>query len=283
MSSSSNNPFVRAWRYLKSLLHGKLDQWEDPEIIINEAVREMKDSQIKNREMAVQAITQRNNLQKEVDNQERTVADLEKKAMMALQGGNRELAKQFLKEKATYEQTLGSMRENLIRANDSVEKVKVAIRSEEERLRQRTSEALALKANLKQAQIQNKLNKALDTFQFSETENNWSAAKERIASLQSEADARAEISGTSIESKMRDMELTQMDVTVDQELAELEMKMNNNPAMRYQTTNQPQQIQTVGGGGAPASNGAGNGAGASVPESDLDRQLKELEERLGKK
>lgn len=175
--STSSNPFVRAWRYLKSLLHGKLDQWEDPEIIINDAVREMKESQIKNREMAVQAITQRNNLQKEVDNQERTVADLEKKAMMALQGGNRELAKQFLKEKATYEQTLGSMRENLIRANDSVDKVKVAIRSEEERIRQRTSEALALKANLKQAQIQNRLAKALDSFQFSDTESNWSAAK----------------------------------------------------------------------------------------------------------
>lgn len=277
--STSSNPFVRAWRYLKSLLHGKLDQWEDPEIIINDAVREMKESQIKNREMAVQAITQRNNLQKEVDNQERTVADLEKKAMMALQGGNRELAKQFLKEKATYEQTLGSMRENLIRANDSVDKVKVAIRSEEERIRQRTSEALALKANLKQAQIQNRLAKALDSFQFSDTESNWSAAKERIASLQSEADARSEITGTSIDSKMREMELTQMDVAVDQELAELEMKMSNNPALRYNTSN-TQQIQTVGGGTAPNN---GNGTGASVPESDLDRQLKELEERLGKK
>ncbi|MCX6381977.1 MAG: PspA/IM30 family protein [Armatimonadetes bacterium] len=277
--STSSNPFVRAWRYLKSLLHGKLDQWEDPEIIINDAVREMKESQIKNREMAVQAITQRNNLQKEVDNQERTVADLEKKAMMALQGGNRELAKQFLKEKATYEQTLGSMRENLIRANDSVDKVKVAIRSEEERIRQRTSEALALKANLKQAQIQNRLAKALDSFQFSDTESNWSAAKERIASLQSEADARSEITGTSIDSKMREMELTQMDVVVDQELAELEMKMSNNPALRYNTSN-TQQIQTVGGGTTPNN---GNGTGASVPESDLDRQLKELEERLGKK
>ena len=36
------NPFARAWRYFKALLQGKLDQWEDPEIILNEAVREMK-------------------------------------------------------------------------------------------------------------------------------------------------------------------------------------------------------------------------------------------------
>ena len=46
------NPFVRFWQYFKSLLHGKLDQWEDPEIIINNAVREMKESQRTNRELA---------------------------------------------------------------------------------------------------------------------------------------------------------------------------------------------------------------------------------------
>ena len=36
------NPFKRLWRYLKALIHGGLDKLENPEIIINEAVREMK-------------------------------------------------------------------------------------------------------------------------------------------------------------------------------------------------------------------------------------------------
>ena len=58
----------------------------------------MKENQIKNRELAVQAITQKNNLQAEVDKQERLAADLENKATRSLQAGNRELAKQFLKE-----------------------------------------------------------------------------------------------------------------------------------------------------------------------------------------
>jgi hypothetical protein len=71
-----------------------------------------------------------------------------------------------------------------------------------------------------------------------------------------------------------------MDVSVDQELAEMELRIAN-PANRYtSTTNNVQQVQSVGGGGA-ASNGAGGGG--NVPESDIDRQLRELEERLGKK
>ena len=85
------NPITRLWRYLKALMSGKLDRWEDPEIILNEAVKEMKENQGKNRELAIQAITQRNNLQSEVDKSTRLVAELEKKAMVALQGGNREL------------------------------------------------------------------------------------------------------------------------------------------------------------------------------------------------
>src|SRR5579871_1767721 len=242
----------------------------------------MKENQIKNRELAVQAITQKNNLQAEVDKEERLVAEYEKKATIALQGGNRELAKQFLREKALNDQTLGSLHTNLAAATEAAEKVKLAIKGEEERIRVRTAEALAMKANMKQAQIQIKINKALDQFQFSENENQWTHAKDRIQSMQSEAGARAEVANTSMDAKLREMEVSQMDVAAEQELEQLEqrMAMGGSPASNYTTnTNNVQQIQTVGGAG-----GNGNGSGSTAaPESDLDRQLRELEERLNKK
>ncbi len=65
----------RMMRYLRALIMGKLDELEDPELMINETLREMKENQIKNRELAVQAITQKNNLQAEVDKLERSVTD----------------------------------------------------------------------------------------------------------------------------------------------------------------------------------------------------------------
>jgi phage shock protein A len=269
------------WRYMRALIMGKMDEWEDPEIILNEAVREMRENQIKNRELAVQAITQKNNLQAEVDKEERAVADLERKAVTAVQAGNRELAKQFLKEKAMHDQTLESMRGNLASAIDASEKVKVAIRQEEDRIRERTAEALAKKAQLKQAQIQIKINKALDQFQFGDTDQQWTRANERITSMQSEASARAEVANTSIDSKIREMEVSQMDVEADKQLAELEAKMalGGSPAASYTTAN-VQQVQTVGGGAVPAT---GNGGAGSGQESEIDRQLRELENKLNKK
>ena len=276
------NPFVRAWRYFKALINGKLDTLEDPEIILTEAVREMKENQIKNRELAVQAITQKNNLQAEVDKEERLVAEYERKATLALQSGNRELAKQFLKEKSLHDGTLNSMRTNLLTATEASEKVKVAIKQEEERIRERTAQAMVMKTNMKQAQIQIKINKALESFEFGHADNNWVAATERIQGLQSEANARNEMLSTSIDSKMRDIQVSQMDVEAERQLEELEAKMSlgASPANNY-TTNNVQQMQTLGGGvmNGNGSNGsaASNGAGA---ESDIDRQLRELESRL---
>lgn len=129
-----------------------------------------------------------------------------------------------------------------------------------------------MKANMKQAQIQIKINKALDQFQFSDNEQQWTGAKERIQSMQSEANARAEIANTSIDSKLREMEVSQMDVEADRQLAELEAKLalGASPATNY-STNAVQQVQTVGTGGA-------NG---SAQESEIDRQLRELESKLG--
>jgi phage shock protein A len=268
------NAIKRLFRYLKALLNGTLDKLEDPEIIINEAVREMKENQIKNRELAVQAITQKNNLQAEVDKEERMTAELERKATIALHSGNRELAKQFLREKAMHDQTLQSMRTNLASATEASEKVKLAIRQEEDRIRMRTAEALAMKANMKQAQIQIQINKALDGLQFSEPEQQWTHVQERIQSMQSEAQARSEVAGTSIDARLREVEVSQADVEADRMVSELEQKLSlgTSPANNYSTaTSTVQQVQTVGG--------AGNNGGAQ--ESEIDRQLRELEQKLG--
>ncbi len=272
----------RMMRYLRALIMGKLDEIEDPELMINETLREMKENQIKNRELAVQAITQKNNLQAEVDKLERSVTDLENKATRAVQAGNRDLAKTFLREKSIQEQTLGTMRTSLAQASESSEKVKIAIKADEERMKVRAAEALAMKTQMKQAQIQITINKALDGLQFSDTEQDWNKATERITTMQSEANARAEVASTSVDARMREIEVSQMDVEADRQLEALEAKlaMGGNPASRYNTT-EVQQVQTLGGGTTSTSSSNGTSGASTAPESDIDRQLRELESRLG--
>ena len=252
--------FRRFFRYLKALIMGKLDQWEDPEIIINESLREMKENQIKNRERAVQAITQKNNLQNLVDQEEKLTRNLEAKATMAVQQGNRELARQLLREKGMHDSTLTQLRASLAQAEGTSEAVKTAIRREEERFRVKTAEALALKANMKQAQIQIEINKAIDGMQLDETAQSWDRAEERIRTMQSEASARAEVAKTSVNSRLDALDDQQIDVEADKALQELEAKL--------------------GLGAAPITTSTTTTAVTTAQESDIDKQLRELEQKL---
>lgn len=250
----------RIFRYLRALIMGKLDQLEDPQVIIDESLREMRETQIKNRERAVQAITQKNNLQKLVDDEERAARNLEAKAALALQQGNRELAKSLLRQQAQHLKALEQMRVSLKQAEETSQAVKLAIQRDEERVRQKMAEALALKAHMKQAEIQIAINKALDGMQMDDATQSWDRAEERIRNMQSEAAARAEIASTSMANKLATLEDQQVDAESDRMLAELEAKL--------------------GLAGAPAS--PSQPVSVDAAEDDVDRQLRELEQKLAR-
>ncbi|MEP6754824.1 MAG: PspA/IM30 family protein [Chthonomonadales bacterium] len=246
--------------YVRGLVFGTLDKWESPEVILDQAVREMKEGQSKNRERAVQAITAKNSLAALVDKEEKSSRSLEAKATTALQQGNRDLARVILREKGTHDASLESLRASLKQAEETSEQVKIAIRREDERIRAKTADALRLKANLKQSEIQIQINKALDGFNFEDAGANFSRAEEKIQNMQSEADARAEVAKTSIDARLSSLDDAQVDLEADKALAELELKLG----MTSNTSSTPHT----------------SGVAANVQESDIDKQLRELEQKL---
>lgn len=72
-------------------------EWEDdPDVLLAYAQIEMRESQARNRERAVQAITAKNHLQAEVDNTEKIINNFQIKADKATLEGNQDLADQLL-------------------------------------------------------------------------------------------------------------------------------------------------------------------------------------------
>jgi phage shock protein A len=249
----------RFFNWLKAIFNKGMDQLEDPEIMLDQAKRDMQQALIGNREKAVQAITQKNRLQQLLDESEKKAAQLESQAQMALRQGNRELAKQFLREKANVDVTLTTLRQTLAQAVETVENVKIAIKRQEEEVRKKTAEALAMKAQWKQAQIQDSITKALDGLTFeNQYEGSFAAAKEKIANKQAEASARNEMYSGSIQGKIMQMEDSAMDYAAEEELKLMEEKMGLSGPATAATQTTPATATT-----------------------DLDSQLDELEKRLG--
>ncbi len=225
------NPIARFFHWLKALFNRGMDKLEDPEIMLDQARRDMQQALVQNRERAIQAITQRNKLQQMVDTQTAKAAQLEKQAEMALKQGNRELARTFVREKQSIDVSLETLRASLGQANETVEQVKVAISRQQDDIRKKTSEALALKAQWQQAKIQSSITKALEGLSFeNEFESSYAAAKERIKDKMAEAQARQEMFGTSVEGKVMAMQDQAMDASAEEELAKLEQRLGLAPA-----------------------------------------------------
>lgn len=127
------------------------------EVLLQQAQQQMREAQAKNRERAVQAITMKNNLQALLDQTRKTVDRLTKQAEASAEA---EETKERLAERDKYLETLAQLEASLATATTTAETVKTAMRREEERVRAMTAEALALRAEEKQAQIETAIAKS---------------------------------------------------------------------------------------------------------------------------
>lgn len=231
----------RLLRYLRALFGSLLGQVENPEVILEHAREELRENLLKNKERAVQAITERNRLRAEAEKLERACMDLERRAEMALRKGDRELAKQFLLERASYLRSLDSVWRALAQADETVEQVKLAIKRDEERVRQQTAEILAQKARWKSAQIQNSINKALAGMSVDDVSKDLQRVEERIGRAEAEAQARAEMARESVMGRTAELEDYAANQLAEEELAKLEAKLGMSaptPALQPQTEQQ---------------------------------------------
>ncbi|HLK13625.1 MAG TPA: PspA/IM30 family protein [Fimbriimonadaceae bacterium] len=267
----------RFFNWLKAIFNRGMDRLEDPEIMLDQARRDMQGALSQNQEKAIQAITQRNQLEKMLQDQVAKSKSLENQATMALKNGDRDLARNMLREKANVDATIAGLQPTYDQASATVENVKQAVARQREEVQKKTAEALALKAQWKQAQIQNSIAKALDGLTFENQFEGFGAAQEKIRQAQSEAAARSEVQSESIYMKTAAMEDKAKDYEAEMELQKLEERLGLKPAADAAATATTDQTVTVGGA-QPAE--APDPAKEAALQSEADKQLEELEKRI---
>lgn len=220
--------FKRFLNWVKALFNRGMDKIEDPEMMLDQAKRDMQKVLVENKERAIQAIKQKNRLQLMMEEEVKKNNKLQQQAEAALKSGDRDLATTIMREKLNSDNTMTTLKTSLDTAINTVEQVKVGIKNQEEEVRKRTSEALVLKAQWKTAQVQNSISKALDGLNFDQAFGDNSAfsdASEKIRLAQSEAAARQEMQGSSLSGKMIQFEDKARDLEAEDELSKLEERL----------------------------------------------------------
>jgi phage shock protein A len=179
-----------------------------------------------------------------------------------------------MREKMNNDAITVQLQTSFDQAAATVEQVKIAMKRQEEEVRSKTAEALALKAQWKQAQIQSSITKALDGLSFENQFSGFGAAKDRISEMQSEAAARQEMLGSSVQGKIMAMEDKSRDMEAENELDALEVRLG----LRSSSPSVEHNVQTVSIGGASPT--PPPTAPNPAAQSEAEKQLEELEKRL---
>jgi len=139
----ARKPLVR--RALGRLFRTSTDLRETghPDQVVRESIRQMRESVLKYKEQAVDAMTTVNMLRSALDQQERQAAEKALKALRALAEQDRERAKRLWQEKTVLEKHMESVRQELLAAIETARERTRAFRKEEERVQDRATKAQA--------------------------------------------------------------------------------------------------------------------------------------------
>jgi len=166
----------------------------NPDQVVRESIRQMRESVLKVKEQAVDAMTTVNMLRSALDQQERQAAEKELKALRALAEQDRERAKRLWQEKTVLEKHMEAVRQELLAALETARERTRAFRKEEERVQERATkaQAQALKAYEAVALPADRIASLIEAMQ---ADAQWDQAFEEWVLLATDPDAESTLAG----------------------------------------------------------------------------------------
>src|SRR5688500_14461094 len=120
--------FARLGTLIKSNLNDLISKAEDPEKMLNQVLIDMNQQLVEAKKQVAVAIADEKRLQKQFEQENEKAKEWERKAMLAVQSGNDELAKEALVRKQEHDNIQGQYQQQWIGQKGAVDKLKDALR-----------------------------------------------------------------------------------------------------------------------------------------------------------
>lgn len=220
--------FQRINDILNANLNDLLDKIEDPERMINQAIREMEENINQAREGVISAIASEKQLAKELEGQRNQAAEWMTKAQSALQSEREDLARAALARKQEVDAIIRNLEPAWESAKQTSERLKNQLRQLEAKLEETKRKRSTLIARQRAAQARQQMDGSLERFTDVglDAEHKFNRMADRIGELEARNEAVAELnSGVSpLEKEITDLAAEQ---AVDAELEALKQKMKS--------------------------------------------------------
>ncbi len=231
----------RWWKYLTARLSGKFEESADPKTQLEQAIAEAQDQHRRLTEQAANVIAHQKQTQMRLD---RAAADLDKATSSARQAllltdeatqkGDsakaleyQQAAESFANRLIALEREVEGLKQMLLDSTQASDQAKGAVSQNSLALQKKLSERQKLLSQLDQAKMQEQMNKAMAQLSATVGEDvpTFDEIREKIETRVARAEGMADLTSTSVESRMVEVEQAQMNAEAQARLSELRTQL----------------------------------------------------------
>src|ERR687885_1946140 len=221
--------FDRLSTLIRSNINDLISSAENPEKMLNQILVDMRSQLAKAKQQVATAIADEKRLRDQADAEYRQAQDWEKRAMLAVQEGRDDLAKQALMRHAEH-LSHGQQLEQTWEAHRlETEKLKNSLRDLNDKIEEAKRKKNLLVARQRRAQAQKRITETMSSLSEKSAFEAFARMEERIEQnerlLKATTEIDEEVSGDRLQSQFRQLERGAASATVDARLLELKQKM----------------------------------------------------------
>ncbi|CAN5158486.1 phage shock protein PspA [soil metagenome] len=238
--------FRRWWKYATAKLSGSFNEYADPKVQLEQAIQEAQEQHRRLKEQAANVIANQKQtemrLNRAMEELEKVSGNARQAVLMADEATKRgdsakateytSAAESFANRLIALEAEIESLKTFHLQATQASDQAKAAVSQNSAALQKRLSERQKLMGQLDQAKMQEQMNSAMSS--LSETVGQdvptLEEVREKIESRYAKARGMAELTETSVESRMLEVEQAAMNNEAQGRLAEISAQLGLTPA-----------------------------------------------------
>jgi phage shock protein A len=218
--------FDRLSGLLRSNINDLISRAENPEKMLNQLIVDMKSQLAKAKQQVASAIADEKKLQGDAESMKKQAEDWERRAMLAVQEGRDDLAKQALGRYNEHLQGAQQLHETWLRHKAETEQLKLSLRQLNDKIEEAKRKKNILVARAKRAEAQQRIQETMSGLSDKSAFESFERMAEKIEATERKAIAAAELNEEMSGDRLaRQFEALEYKGSSDQQLLELKTKM----------------------------------------------------------
>ena len=210
--------WTRMKRSMRALFGGVIEKTEDPELILQQTIRDMRDRVPELNNSVAQVMATEKLLAKNKERLETQVVDLDSKIRASVKMGRDDIATAYIGQLQQAQVDLQKTSQQLEHAGSASKQALKARDNYVLQMQRRTAEAMQLINASKQAKLQEQLAQTMESFQLGDDASTFNEMRDKIDRRAAAAEAKMQLGAANVDTKMQDIEREAMDMQLQDKL-----------------------------------------------------------------